>query len=175
MKSNNRSSHGFTILELITVIAVFSISASIATPTYKHVIDKFRLKGAVDTIFNKIQTARAEAIKINNNTYITFDTGGAWEMRLSSSLTCANDFSTCVTGDWKDSASASDFRDTSISGTTLASDSISFDFIRGTSNIGDITITLETYSVNIHINKLGHLKACSNNEATVSSMGYAAC
>lgn len=170
-----RKSKGFTVLELMTVIAVFSISVSIATPSYKFLLVKYQLKGAVETIVNNLQTARSEAIKLNSDTFVVFNVGSSWKMRSSNTLACATNSSGCVSGDWESQTTEDEFTDTVIDATTLSSDTIRFDYIRGTSNIGAITISMNDYSLDIKVNKLGYLKVCANNDLTSSNTGYEPC
>lgn len=177
MKSNRilRISKGFTVLELMTVVAVFAISISFATPSYNFLIKKYRLKGAIETIVSNLQSARGEAIKLNANTYVVFNVGGNWTLRSSNSLACANNASGCSSTDWTGRSSATEFSGTNIDSTTFSSDTVTFDHIRGTSNIGAITISLEEYSVDVKLNKLGYIKICSNNALTASNLDYVAC
>lgn len=170
-----RNSQGFTLLEVMTVIAVFAISVSIATPSYKFVFEKYRFKAAVEAIVSNLQSARSEAIKINKDTFVVFNTGGNWTMRSSNSLTCALSAAGCTASDWENVSHASEYSGTSIDSTTLSSDQVKFDYIRGTSNIGAITVSMNEFSVNIKLNKLGYTKICSNNEPTSSRMGYGSC
>ena len=168
-------SKGFTVLELLTVITVFAISASIATPSYKYVVEKYRLKGAVEEIVSNLQSTRAEAIKVNSDTYTVFTVGGNWEMRSSNTLACAVSATGCTAGDWEKIVNVNEYSGTNIDTTTLTSNRVTFDYIRGTSNIGAITLSLNNYSVKIKLNKLGYFQVCSNNQLTEAGMGYVAC
>lgn len=166
---------GFTVIELMTVITIFAISVSIATPSYKFILDKFRFKGAVEGIVSSLQTARAEAIKINSNSYVVFNVGGNWDMRSSSSQPCALSAAACTVSDWKDIKSVANYEGTSVDSTTLSANTVTYDYIRGTSNVGTISLSMDKYSADIKISKLGYVKVCSKNQATESSMGYVPC
>ena len=168
-------SKGFTVLELLTVITVFAIGVSIATPSYKYVVEKYRLKGAVEAIVSDLQSTRAEAIKVNSDTYAVFSVGGNWELRSSNTLACALNVSGCTAGDSEHVVNVSEYSGTYINATTLNSNRVTFDYIRGTSNIGAIILSLNNYSVKIKLNKLGYLQVCSNNQLTEEGMGYVAC
>lgn len=60
MKQKNR---GFTIIELLTTIALLSIIAALAVPSFSSLIKSNRLTSATNELVSVINTARAEAIK----------------------------------------------------------------------------------------------------------------
>ena len=55
---------GFTLIELMVTIAVAALLVGLATPGFRDLIDKSRLRGATDDIVNLLNTARANAVKI---------------------------------------------------------------------------------------------------------------
>ncbi len=76
---------GFTLLELMVAITIFSILVSIAVPSFNSVIESNRVQTQADKFFTTISTARSEAIKRNGTVTIC----------KSNTLTsCAS------TGDW---------------------------------------------------------------------------
>ena len=71
-KANNR---GFTILELMVVIAIIAIMAALAVPNYLSWLPDRRLAtGALD-VLQGLQKSRSEAIKSNRNVIVTFNPG----------------------------------------------------------------------------------------------------
>jgi len=65
-------SQGFTLLELMIVIAVVAILVTIGTPSFQFILDKNRLKGAAEELVQQLQLARAEAIKQNKQVQVVF-------------------------------------------------------------------------------------------------------
>lgn len=54
---------GFTLLELLTVIAIAGILTAIGIPSYRYVIDSSRMAAEVNSLLGDLQYTRAEAIK----------------------------------------------------------------------------------------------------------------
>ncbi len=55
--------NGFTLLELLTVIAVVGILTAIGVPSYRYVIDSSRMAAEINALLGDLQFTRAEAVK----------------------------------------------------------------------------------------------------------------
>jgi prepilin-type N-terminal cleavage/methylation domain-containing protein len=58
---------GFTLLELLIVVAIVLIMAGVSAPTLSRTIRNYTIRGAANQLASEIQTARAQAIKKNVN------------------------------------------------------------------------------------------------------------
>jgi type IV fimbrial biogenesis protein FimT len=58
-----RKRAGFTLIELVVVVAIIGILASLAFPSYSQMIQNAKIKAAAESIQNGLQLARAEAVK----------------------------------------------------------------------------------------------------------------
>lgn len=54
---------GFTLIEMMVVVAIVAILAALAGPSFRDLIDGWRVRSAVEEITNTIYYARSEAIK----------------------------------------------------------------------------------------------------------------
>lgn len=74
-----RKNSGFTLFELMVVIAVIAIGASIAIPNMIPWPAKNRMSGAGREIYSAMQYTRLRAVKEKANVVINFDTTGFGE------------------------------------------------------------------------------------------------
>jgi len=68
---NSRNHSGFTLMELILVLAIMGIVAAIAIPSFMGFLPSMRLNGAARQVMGDLMDARMEAVK-NNNQYKVF-------------------------------------------------------------------------------------------------------
>jgi prepilin-type N-terminal cleavage/methylation domain-containing protein len=71
-KSGISRARGFTLIELMTAVAVLAILAVLAAPSFKDFIERYRLRGAVDDAISLISNARAEAVKTDRDVSVSF-------------------------------------------------------------------------------------------------------
>lgn len=64
MHTNKKTSmRGFTMLELLIVMAMMAILASLAAPSFDSSISRNEVQSVRDSLFNAMQYARSEAVK----------------------------------------------------------------------------------------------------------------
>ncbi len=76
---------GFTVIELMIVIAVIAILAVIAVPSFMDALERNRIKGVAESVKAEFQYARSEAIKqsCGDDTTLSFVGGAAWQINLT--------------------------------------------------------------------------------------------
>lgn len=62
-KSSVTTSHGFTLIELMTSLVVLSILLAIGIPSFKSFTDKDRITGTTNDLITAFQLGRSEAIR----------------------------------------------------------------------------------------------------------------
>lgn len=69
-----RSKAGFSLIELLVVVAVMLVVAALAAPTLMTTLDSFRMRGSLSSIANMAQRCRTQAIKKDLSQRIHFAT-----------------------------------------------------------------------------------------------------
>lgn len=70
-----RRNNGFTMIELMVVIAIAGALVAIAAPSFTGLLAKKRLEGVFAELVTDLQFARSEAVQRNKKVRITFGTG----------------------------------------------------------------------------------------------------
>lgn len=78
-----RAARGFTLLELVVVIAIASILAAMAVPTIVNTLRVYRMRAAVSSVSGAISSARYQAIFHGCKTQIAF-TATTYNYQVSS-------------------------------------------------------------------------------------------
>jgi len=75
-----RQARGFTAMELIIVIAIFSILAAIAVPNMISQMPRYRLKGAARQVMGDLMWARMQAVSQKNEFRVFFVNDHVYEI-----------------------------------------------------------------------------------------------
>ncbi|MBI3585095.1 MAG: prepilin-type N-terminal cleavage/methylation domain-containing protein [Nitrospinae bacterium] len=73
MKRIATDNDGFTLMELIVVVAIIGIAAAVAIPTLMSELPKFKVNGAVRNLASDMQWAKMKAVAENNEFVMKFD------------------------------------------------------------------------------------------------------
>lgn len=68
----SQRSLGFTLVELMIVVAVVAVLAALALPSFRDYFDKAQVRGAADGLVTMIVDARGESVKRNRDVNISF-------------------------------------------------------------------------------------------------------
>ena len=79
----------FTLIELMVVVALVAIFASIAVPAFGSLIESSRVKSSASALYRLLQAARADAVSTRTATSLC-QNGSAYEWLLVRAGSCAS-------------------------------------------------------------------------------------
>ncbi len=71
-------SSGFSLVELMVVIAIFAITMTFGVSSYRVWIQNTQIRNAAESIQNGLQRARGESVKRNGNVAFTLGANSSW-------------------------------------------------------------------------------------------------
>ncbi|MDB2378813.1 prepilin-type N-terminal cleavage/methylation domain-containing protein [Luminiphilus sp.] len=157
-----KTQHGITLIELVVVIAIMSIIASVAVPSFTSSIAQARLKLVVETLKSDLIDAQRSVLAHGaaGSATTTFVDGSSWSYTITGSKSLSRDHS--------------QFSGSVTMTSSFASDT--FTITQKTQNhqeaatVGSIVINNSDASVTISQSAAGMITVCSND-----SMGYPSC
>jgi type IV fimbrial biogenesis protein FimT len=157
------NSIGFSLIELLIVMSIIGIIASVASPLLQSNAQRWRLIAAAEMISNDLKWARSESIKRNQIVDVTFveGAGSSWSYAVTTLAPLALN-KAVLSGSYKD------FNQISLT-TNFSSEDTGFDPKRGTAlDNGSINLTSSSLSIRIVLSNLGRVRICGIS-------GYDAC
>jgi len=70
--TRGRPDRGFTMIEILIVIAIIGIIAAVALPNIGQYIRNYKIRGAAQQVAGELQSARSKAIMSNTNEGVSF-------------------------------------------------------------------------------------------------------
>jgi type IV fimbrial biogenesis protein FimT len=164
---------GFTLIELVVVIAILALIATFAAPSFTRMLAKKRVEGITSELVTDLQYARSEAMQRNAKVRVKFGTGCyiIHTIGFAGSASCSQSGASVVAGDYQE------LKTVQVPSGSTASLSpsvtfIEFDPMRGSvTSAGsiDVNSTSGEWQLRAIVSAVGRVRTCSPN-ASVS--GY---
>jgi type IV fimbrial biogenesis protein FimT len=169
-----RHAQGFTVLELIITILVLAILVTVGIPSFTALLERHRLKGAVETLYTELQLARSVALRQNRPCYVDFNPGADWCYGLDDTAACdcasAGD---CQVDGVEKVVRATEYRGITLTSTTFTGDGTGFNARNGTAlGAGEALFQgPQGTTAKVVLSALGRARICSD----AAILGYPSC
>lgn len=174
-----RSHRGFTLIELMIVIALVAIVATLAAPSFTNMLARKRVEGVTAELATDFQYAKSEAVGRNADVRVTFVDSKCYVIHRTSLAV-----STCVTtGTGLLKTMQLDAESTASIAPNNGLSYVSFEPVRGVatndaSPAGDasinVTSSVGSWTLRSIVTPLGRVQTCTPS-GTGQVPGYAAC
>lgn len=188
-------SSGFTLVELMVVLAITAIGVALATPTFEDIAERRQTTSAAEQLAAFLRTAQSEAVKRNEQIGINFTYTSAtdWCVGVAEGIAfCDCKVTNAAAANYCDIGGAAHIMDNStFNKSNMAAysadtdENFAFDPIRGSMSVGDLADSLTErsfafesnngdYRLQVEITAVGRIRVC-NPVSTQDVPGYPAC
>ena len=94
-----KRNRGFTLVELMIVIAVSAVGLTLAVPSFRDIVERKAVGGAADAAYAQLQLARSQALKRSKAIIVDFNENGTgWAIGITDKMAGCNAEDTSGTG-----------------------------------------------------------------------------
>ncbi len=168
---------GFTLIEMMIVIAIIAIVLSLAVPSFNEFFEKNRLKRAAEEVYSLVTKARAEGVIRSADMSVAVNTG-SWCVGYAAAAGCnCTAADSCVVPiagtDVLQVVDGGDFSGVTIA-ETFAGVGTTFDNVEGSAGTGRVSLSAADWDLDVIVSGMGRVIICAP-ASSQSTMGYSAC
>jgi len=182
--------NGFTLIELMVVLAVVAIITSFALPSYRTLLAKRQVTSGAEQLGAFLSAAQMESVKRHENISVSYTRtdSDTWCVGLVSGTTACNCMVTdpaangaCVIDGQLRVFSDANLNNPDIMNFMLGDGAFVYDPARGLMLNPPDPVELKllseggSYSLNVQVSATGRLKICNDSSATLDVPGYKTC
>ncbi|MDM7860813.1 GspH/FimT family protein [Alteromonas sp. ASW11-36] len=158
------NSKGLTLLELVLVVAIIALVVTLGAPSIINAQRVMAHKGAVESSYFILQSARSQAISINNDVTVQFNAAAPWCIGVSDAGNCdcavAN---SCVVNGVERVLSGEDFNNIVLQEINFGGNAFTiYDGQRGmaVNNSGSFVLSDGAAEARLTLSEIGRLTVC---------------
>jgi type IV fimbrial biogenesis protein FimT len=162
------SHKGFNLIELMIVVAIIGVLTSVAVPAFANMMQRNRLKAALESFKSDMQWARIQAIKRSQSIIVSRTAGdlGQWCYGFTQKIPDTKTSCDCMQSD----ASANDYCEikrilgtefNTINQMLAVSKNSTINFRRGTVKANGITFSSQDYAARVMFSDTGRVRICT--------------
>ena len=166
---------GFTLIEMLIVLAILAIIATLTAPALGLIVEKNAIRSVAERIKSDLQWTRTEAIKSSEDHTISFQqTGACYGIDIQScDCTIQNN---CKLKSVEPFLNHSTIKFSNIGFFQPPYTQLKFDYRRGTTlNNGSLKIESKDYALKIIASLTGRIRICDDSAAPYAVNNYAPC
>lgn len=178
----SNGSRGFTLLELLSVLAVIAVLVSIGTPSLSNLLTRRRTEAAALELQAQLQQTRSLAIKSNNRVFVSFAvSANSWRYGVNDNGVCdPNTAGNCTVNGIEQVFSSDAWKGVALTLNQIpSSSSLGFEPRRGmaidsSGAIGTATMTFQSSAgtVQFNVSSLGYINLCAPSGSGITRFGH---
>ncbi|MGU5595079.1 GspH/FimT family pseudopilin [Aeromonas sanarellii] len=168
MEIRSRPVSGFTLLELMTAVALVAILVAVAIPSYQSLRQEQMVRAATQAVYTDMMLLKSEAVKRNKNLSLNVFNSGLsnWCYRIAIDGSCTSCTDNCSSLEGRKGADASDFPGITLT-SSYSGSAVTFSPRRGTLESGHIELATNNYITQVVTYNTGRVYTCAPSNSLI--------
>lgn len=157
-----------SLVQSLILLSIVTMMMTQGIASFTNLMTKYHLNGAVQSAYFLLQQARSQAISMQQNITVDFQSGGNWCLGITNNTTCDCQVAhSCTIHDIEYRVIASDFPQVNLSKHSFGNNQSLFDATRGLSvgYAGSFWFDSDRYELKLLLSNMGRIRICANQQA----------